>query len=138
MAKYSLYKNDIFFIVLIFLIIILGIYQYYRNSDFDENIKYTIGYTTKSAIAASGTKYTNFHYTYRAENYGGAEKFKKSIKVPDGKYLVGFSSENPMNCKMYFEYEIPDSVNYSHVPKQGWDSIPKFIIEYNKTLKKKR
>lgn len=138
MVKFSFYKNDTFFIILVILIIILGVYQYHRNTGFSKNRKYTIGTTFDTYMTASGDKEVNFDFNYKGVDYGFSERHIKFVKVPDGKYLVGFSSENPMNCKMYFEYEIPDSVNYSHVPEQGWDSIPKFIIEYNKALKKKQ
>jgi hypothetical protein len=120
-------KKKIVGIILIVSVIslLLKIYVITPQLNYNEIQKYsrfTIGITTDVSIAVKGNDYINYIYYVNGTKYKGDTYLKYSIKVPNGRYYVKFSSKNPWKSILMSNEDVPDSIKLA--PSGGWDKIP--------------
>ena len=109
-------------IIGILIIIFISFRNYY---DLKWNSRYTIGITKQPiGTARSGV---NVEYRYKVKNveYVGFTHYDDNdlLIIPNGKYFVLFSSENPENSRMLIHNPVSEKIIES--PNEGWSELPK-------------
>ena len=114
------------------LIVVVLIKTNSDNTLLEKQGKYTIGTTIGLTHNAAGFR-LQYEFFYKNKRGYGMDNYDESTIKEGGKYLVRFYPDNLFNCDIYWDMQIPEGVVS---PKEGWDSIPKTIIEYNESIKR--
>jgi hypothetical protein len=123
-------KVEVFFKILILIIIFFGIYNIWGMHNISKYKKYTIATTIKAFYNAAPAKVILYKFSVENIKYSATIGFHKSINVPNGRYIVAYNSRDPDHSKLLINYIIPDTLKY--IPTNGWDSIPYYIIDSSK------
>jgi hypothetical protein len=117
--------NDKWFLVCILAFLVLGIYWSFRYFSISSNASYAIASTTKSYIAKGVRKQTDYYFFVNGVKTKGSYtelvKSAKEIVVPNGKYLVVYSTSNPNVSILLIDKPITDTINIDSLNELGVD-----------------
>lgn len=97
-------------------------YMIDRFSELKNHPHYTIATTIKIYRNGRGGRHIEYHYKYKGEDFEDTHPYREGVIVPNGKYLVKFSTNKPSFSEIYFNTPMQD-FNDS-IPYEGWSEIP--------------
>lgn len=122
--KHFVKKNPSFVWIFLLMIFIVSGWVFSYN-DIKNNSKYAIGTTTDYKIKKGYQKETNYYFFLNDKKIDGYYfellKNSKPIKVPNGKYLVVYSTRYPETNYLLVEKPILDTINIDSLNKIGVD-----------------
>ena len=118
----------IIFILVLFIISFL--WRKDKKKDIEANSKYTIGRITKQLSSLKNGRQWYYEFIYKGKTYEWYRSTHIGYDVNVGDYfLVEFSSKNPENSKILYEYQLkPDQGESKYFV---WDTIPIAILQYH-------
>lgn len=112
-------KNLVGGIVLLSIIIYIIILNLDHDDELKKKGRYTIGTTIKFTLSTSGRDVI-YEFFVDDKRYESFSRYYYSAKVPNGKYLVKFSSEDPSINEIYLNKPLSENLI---PPKLGWKNI---------------
>jgi len=117
-------RNKIKTIVGITLIFALLLASYFINREHNDELKihgrYTVATTLKFTLVAKGGRGVSYEFYFNNVRYSGISDYLYDAKVPNGRYLLKFSSEDPLINDIYLNQPIPEHIV---PPRSGWKNI---------------
>jgi hypothetical protein len=121
-------KNIIGFFVLLSIILLLFISNFYsikkRQNTIIKSHKYTICFTV-GITSTSNSKFINCKYFVGGVEYETSDNYKDGVIVKGGYYYIKFSPDNPEISMVQWDMPVPK--NITKAPPEGWDYPPELI-----------
>ncbi|MGK0175560.1 MAG: hypothetical protein ACI9AT_001947 [Ulvibacter sp.] len=92
--------------------------------DMSTNARYAVGVTTKSYTIKGLKKQTEYDFFVGARKIKGSQtevliNARTNVVVPNGKYLVVYSTSNPKSSILLFDKPLIDTINIDSLNKLG-------------------
>jgi hypothetical protein len=117
-------RNKVKTIVGSTLIFALLLASYFINREHNNELKrhgrYTIATTLKFTLTAKSGRGVAYEFYFNDIRYSGVSDYLYEAKVPNGRYLLKFSYEDPSINEIYLNQPIPEDIVS---PTSGWKSI---------------
>lgn len=107
--------------LLLFIIFIFVCRPFLMDYSIQHNKRYTIGYTIRQTYAR-GIIGVEYKYTVNNIDYFGDSRSYNNTVIPNGRYLVVFSSKSPQWNKILLDKLL--SRNIKTPPPEGWANAP--------------
>lgn len=113
--------KTIVYSVLLFAFLLTGyLFIRYGANELKLNGRYTIATTLSFTLTPKSGRGVAYEFYYNNVRYAGVSGYGYEAKVPGGRYLLKFSSEDPSINEIYLNQPIPENIV---TPKLGWKSI---------------
>jgi hypothetical protein len=116
-------KNDLIILLIVALLISLAIRSYFKAKRININYKYSVC-TTVYSWRPHNSRAVNYVYYVNNKKFTNNYGFTKKIIVPNGRYLIKYSVDDPKIHEVYIDCWVPHEIS---PPSNGWDSIPSIL-----------